>query len=477
MVYQTLKYFIARTGVTLFLMATLGFFALYVAHEVAMPGAAFDDTVIEWTVAAVCVFLGFFVYGLAGEQLMLNAIHRVKDPGLGKNEDETIRQYEYALSLTYSSYFLPRKSRRFRAELVHNYAEYLLASGRMDPSATRIYLKAFLQNPRDSKFRAPLVAILGNWSDLSQNEIDLLLVILKAEDYRDPEIVDHLASVFLAKKQFTLKTQPLFLKALQNRGERARRIVEFALPLLLAKERADAFALNFYLEALTFHPPGEQTVREILARSFYGGQWRGADPALHDRCGEIFAELDKDRQETIARSEDEKRLRAGRKFKLIARDDLKELEVLKSRMGIEPLRLPVFKSLFVWLRQGLDQALPALGGAARSFASTGIGFKAASLGFAFLLVLGVTRFESLKEEVDGIFRKPPPPAEVPIAPPEPAEPVNVRKHTVQVAAVISQGQADRIVKNLRRKGVEGLYVAKSKRSAGGDWYKIRVGSF
>lgn len=477
MLYQTLKYFIVRTGVSLFLMATLGFFALYIAHEAVMPDASYDDSVLEWTIAGVCVFLGFFVYGLVGEQLLLNAIHRVKDPDLGKNEDEAIRQYERALSLTYSSYFLPRKSRRFRAELVHDYAEYLLAAGRMDPSATKVYLKAFLQNPRDSKFRAPLVAILGNWSDLGQSEIDLLLVILKAEDYRDPEIVGHLASVFLDKKQFTLKTQPLFLKALQNRGARAGQIAEFVLPLLLARERTDAFALNFYLEALPFRPPEEQTLREVLGRSFHGGQWRAADSALHERCRGIFAELDRDRQEAIARSEDEKRLRASRKFKLIAREDLKELEAVKGRMGIEPLQEPVFKSLFVWLRQGLGYALLAFGGAARSFASTGIGFKAASVGLAVLLVLGATRFKSLKEGLDSIFQKPPPVAEVPKAPPEPVEPINTRKHTVQVAAVISQGQADRIVKNLRSKGVEDLYVTTSKRSAGGNWYKIRAGNF
>ena len=52
-----------------------------------------------------------------------------------------------------------------------------------------------------------------------------------------------------------------------------------------------------------------------------------------------------------------------------------------------------------------------------------------------------------------------------------------RVYTVQIAAVISAKQANKLVSRLKRKGVEDLYIVKSKRRSGGHWYKLRVGQF
>ena len=49
--------------------------------------------------------------------------------------------------------------------------------------------------------------------------------------------------------------------------------------------------------------------------------------------------------------------------------------------------------------------------------------------------------------------------------------------TVQIAAVISVKQANKLVKILKRKNIENLYLVKSKRISGGFWYKLRVGKF
>ncbi|MFP6638211.1 MAG: SPOR domain-containing protein, partial [Nitrospinaceae bacterium] len=50
-------------------------------------------------------------------------------------------------------------------------------------------------------------------------------------------------------------------------------------------------------------------------------------------------------------------------------------------------------------------------------------------------------------------------------------------YTIQIAAVISAKQADKLVRNLEKTGVEGLYVVKAIRRSGGYWYKIRAGQF
>ena len=52
-----------------------------------------------------------------------------------------------------------------------------------------------------------------------------------------------------------------------------------------------------------------------------------------------------------------------------------------------------------------------------------------------------------------------------------------RVYTIQIAAVISAKQADQLIRNLKKRGVEGLYVVKATRRSGGHWYKIRAGQF
>ena len=52
-----------------------------------------------------------------------------------------------------------------------------------------------------------------------------------------------------------------------------------------------------------------------------------------------------------------------------------------------------------------------------------------------------------------------------------------RVFTVQIAAVTSAKQANKLVEKLKRKNIENLYITKSKRRSGGLWYKLRVGQF
>ena len=52
-----------------------------------------------------------------------------------------------------------------------------------------------------------------------------------------------------------------------------------------------------------------------------------------------------------------------------------------------------------------------------------------------------------------------------------------REYTLQVAAMTTQSQADRMMKRLGNKGLKGVYMIKNRRSNGGYWYKIRLGKF
>ena len=238
MLFQSLKYFFARIGLSFGLFVTLGFSVLYFIHEMTFPDQAFDDSTIQWVMVMVSTFFGFFAYGMYGEQKFQNAFHALKNVGPKSNIEEVIQHFEALVRFTLSSYFLPGQGRRFRGLVVRKYADYLLLIGRHDPPALRIYLKAFLHNPKKSKFRAPLLTILDQGVDLKNEEIDLLLVMLKAEDFHDDVITNHLASVFLKKQVVTGKTEPLFLAAVENGSQDSEAILHFVVPILFNCDRA-----------------------------------------------------------------------------------------------------------------------------------------------------------------------------------------------------------------------------------------------
>ena len=114
MLYQTIKFYIARLTLSLFMVVGAGFSFLYFVHEVALPNVIFDDFAIQWAVFIICVFFGFIGYGNIGEQRFHNSLYNLKNispellPGSIKN------QFEELIKFTYSSYFLPAKGKKYR---------------------------------------------------------------------------------------------------------------------------------------------------------------------------------------------------------------------------------------------------------------------------------------------------------------------------------------------------------------------------
>ncbi|SVC73532.1 uncharacterized protein METZ01_LOCUS326386, partial [marine metagenome] len=190
-------------------MFTFGFLTLYFIHEVALPGSAFDDSFIQWGLFFICLFIGTFAYGVVGEQKFCNAIHKLKNISSDVKSEEVFDGYQAVHDFTYSSYFLPGKGKRLRDDVILKFANYLLFVGRKDSRAQKIFLKAFLLRPEDSSYRTPLLSVFKEYDDLTNEEIDLLLVILQADGYKDDAIVNNLTALFMEKRLFISKTEPI----------------------------------------------------------------------------------------------------------------------------------------------------------------------------------------------------------------------------------------------------------------------------
>jgi len=476
MFYQSFKYILVRTGLTLFLVLVLGYLSLYFVHEVALPNVYFNDLWIKWAVVLVCLFFGFIVYGIFGEHRFISALNSLRHIDLKTVGPEIRKQFQNLVEFTGSSYFLPGKGRELREQLIQDYAEFLMSTGSEDPEALNVFLKAFLRDPRQTRFRNILISAITRKEKLTDQEIDLLLVIMKTEGYEDRDLLTHMVTVFLAQEWFTNKSEPVFLKALQLKTGQENEIISFMLPHLLDKKRADYLAVNFYLESLASLPEGQrETIAFLVSASYCEERFKVLDPDLHIQCKQVFDSLKTETQERLVRmAKGAKVSEQWKRVKLFHSDDKQALERLKVYTGLSPT---------FW--QVVGEKMAGLGGGTFTLIKKvifkifdGLNFMggmntAVKLVLAGLLFGGMY-YAAVTVDWKALFPTPQP---VPTVSPEQAAAPVVKVFTLQVAAVKGKSQAEATVRKLKKKKVEDVYVVKIPRTEGGFWYKVRVGKF
>lgn len=476
MFYQSFKYIFVRTGLTLFLVLVFGYITLYFLHEVALPNVFFNDLWIKWTVVAIGLFFGFVVYGIFGEHRFLSALSNLKHIDLKTVGPEIRQQFQGLVDFTRSSYFLPAKGRELREGLVQDYAEFLMSTGSEDPEALNVFVKAYLQDPEQTRFRNVLVSTLSRKEELTDQEIDLVLIILKTEGYQDRELLSHLVTVFLKQEWFTNKSEPVFLKALQLKTGQEAEIISFMLPHLLDKKRADYLAVNFYLESLSSLPEDQRgTLAFLVATSYCEDRFKVLDPDLHARCQQVFDSLETQTKERLLRmAKDIKVSEQWKRVKLFHSEDKRALDRLKVYTGLSPTVWQVFgkkvagfgSGIFSLIKKGVFKVFDGLNIMGSANTATKLLFAGLIIGGMYLAAVSV--------DWKALIQAPQP---VPTLPPEQAPVATVSAFTLQVAAVKGQSQADATVRKLKKKKVENVYVVKIPRKEGGFWYKVRVGKF
>jgi hypothetical protein len=208
----------------------------------------------------------------------------------------------------------------------------------------------------------------------------------------------------------------------------------------------------------------------LIAISYCRSAWKEIDPDLHRKCGEVFDELNEEYRAHIIKET------AGltvfgkiEKIKLLGKDDLRELDKLKSKMGFSKSSFENLKDLFGVISKILTNFFV--------FFYRRV-FKTQTRGFIFFLALilagslSYLKWQNSKEIVADTEIKALDSA-IKTASGKSASEI----HTLQVAASTSSKDAHRLIANLKKNGVRNVYQVKTKRKSGETWYKIRVGRF
>jgi hypothetical protein len=479
MTYQTFKYFFVRVGISIFLMGIFGFMILYFFHEVASTAGRIDDDILHWILAAVFLFFGFVVYGLWGERRFEKALKELRDIEANEDEIGIVVQFERLISFTHSSFFLPGMGRNLRDEVIKEYADYLHSMGKDDAKALRIYLKAYLQDPKDSRFRLPILAALKRQSQLPGEEIDLLLLMFKTGKVEDKNIASHLADIFMSKDRFNQKTEPVFIRAIESELENSTDVARFVLPRLLKKNRTDEYALKFFLKSLPYAGSSSEHIKLTLSKSFCEGHWESVDPDLHAQCGIVFKELtEKQKEELTKEVLNNKVDERWKKVKLFGDEDLETLRRLQFRFGVVRSGWVQIKEgvryFTLFLKKGTKRVLLSVIDLLIQFGRLGLGAKLSTL---FIIVLGGVIFFQIQKSPRQVAPSVPPKKITESSLDARPQKQNKIEYTLQIAATTRKKQADKMTAKLKKKGVDRLYVVKTARRGGGHWFKIRVGSF
>jgi len=416
------------------------------------------------------------VYGIFGGHRVLSALSSLKHIDLKTVRPEIRAQFQELVEFTGSSYFLPGKGHQLREQLVQDYAEFLMSTGSEDPEALNVFLKAFLQDTEQTRFRNVLVSALTRKGELTDQEIDLLLVIMKTEGYEDRELLNHMITIFLEQEWFTNKSEPIFLKALQLKTGQEDKIISFMLPHLLDKKRTDYLAVNFYLESLSSLPEDQRgTSAFLVSTSYCEKRFKVLDPEMHARCNQVFDSLEAQTKERLLRMvEDAKVSEQWKRVKLFHSDDKQALERLKVYTGLSPTFWQVAGKKVDGLGGGVFNLIKKV--VFKMFDGLNImgGMSTAAKLILAGLIFGGMYYAAVAVDWKALMPTPQP---VPTAPPEQAAVPTVQVFTLQVAAVKSKSQADATVRKLKKKKVQDVYVVEIPRTEGGFWYKVRVGKF
>jgi hypothetical protein len=218
-----------------------------------------------------------------------------------------------------------------------------------------------------------------------------------------------------------------------------------------------------------------------LAQSFCYGNLMGVSPGLHRKCKEIFDKLPEAKQAELKSKSDETQiLYKLQKIKLFRKEDLQDLKYLKVEMGLVVSKVSLLLDGLAWSLRVIKKSgkwmLLRFLDSAFIFGKLPLKIKLGSfVGMLVFILIGLGFKEILypiKGQGDFASQK----GSFTSTGSSKGNEDNWI-YTVQIAAVISAKQANKLVERLKGKGVKGLYVVKSKRIPGGHWFKLRVGQF
>jgi hypothetical protein len=246
---QFLKYVSLRLFFGTFAAAFTVYRVLCWVHDGLYAGLLFEDTrLIIWvyagTVLAVSVLMSVWG-GLRFRHILETELDRVSR---NYHPETLVRAYRRSVRYLGSGYFFNTSREKLFRIAERRFGDILLSMRVEEDEALAIFESILLAEPDDSKYYVFLIRAYGKRPSLSERSWKLLR--RRYHEKPDDRLVGIMAREYSHRGILDFESERVLERCLEVFPEFRPRVLEFALPRLLAFRRTDDNAVRFYLAAL-----------------------------------------------------------------------------------------------------------------------------------------------------------------------------------------------------------------------------------
>jgi len=302
-----LKYVAARLFFGTFTATFAVYWSLAWLHEVVYAGRPVED----WRFA-----LGIYGVTLTTVSVMMSLwgrwrVNCLLEDQLGRLQLEyhpkiLVRAYQRLLSYLESCYFFNYTREKLSRGIAARFGDILLGMRIEDDEAVAIYEQILERDPEQGKFYDFLIQTYSRKGRLSERSFHCLR--RRFHERPDDRLVGILAREYTLRRILNFESERVLLRAIKLYPRHQAKVLRFVVPRLMAYQRTDDNAAQFYLAAA--ESGYDQEVGPLLHQLEKRYQEKGRDDSLafrlarvmHDHQvpaeGETTPALDLDREES-----------------------------------------------------------------------------------------------------------------------------------------------------------------------------------
>jgi len=217
------------------------------------------------------------------------------------------RYYRKAIALTNSSHYSPAGGNYSRLQFFHKYADFLCEAGSNDNEALDIYTEYFAYFPEDSEFAGKVIPLVKSADALEKKRLVFLSRLAKLRpEYND--FANFTAEQYLINEVYDTDGQEILLDAVRHQSPLQHKALKFLLPKMLEQERADAAALEVYLQAL-YHKVEHHDLKPMLGRIAEKARYEESPGAISKLIVQAVDDLPAGEKEALKASLRQERLK------------------------------------------------------------------------------------------------------------------------------------------------------------------------
>ncbi len=437
--------------------------AVFVWNRMLFTGSGGFPAVLALAAAGLAGFFASRIWSGAGRLQLEGFLKRARKALEERDFSSGRKYYRKALELTASSHYSPAGEVMSQLQFFHRYADFLCAAGSADAEALEIYARYFRQFPDDAEFAGKVIPLLKASAAVNRSHLSFLHKLSKLRPEFD-DFADFAVQQYLSYQGYDTDAQEILLEAVRRNSPLKIKALNFLLPKMLEQERADAMALEIYLQSM-YHQVEHRDLKAMLGKVAEKARYEENPGPISKLIVQAVEELPAEEREAVKASVRQERLQ-----KVVLKEEAAKPGEAPPPEAVLPerpaLKLPSIEVPLEAVKEAGRKAVETPGkvfsiiaGAAKFLLQQ----RVLLLWLGVAVLTGVIIYGGIK-----VGFNPEPPEAVSL------EVISDKPCTIQIAAFKDRQRAEALIKTINAKGYKAYLTPPLE---GGSWYQVRLGHY